>query len=286
VLVVRANAKINLGLEILGRRSDGYHEVVTILQEIDLADTLTFLGAPSLQFTCDVPELSSEANLVPRAARRLQELTGVSRGAAIHLHKSIPSAAGLGGGSADAAATLIGLNQLWGLNLRVPELADVARELGTDVAFFLRGGTQLATGRGGDLDPVPTGDLWAVLVAVAAGIPDKTRCLYAALRPADWSDGQSVRTAAESLRRDRSIPPVLPSGFARATRELFPATREAFEALRDSGAEPILCGAGPTVMTLHRRQIEAVRVADTARQRGYAPLVVRSMPASSRLSCR
>jgi len=124
---LRAPAKLNLYLRVLGQRPDGYHEIETLFERIDLADELTFEPAQTLSLTCDEPTLSCGAdNLVLRAARTLQEATGTKAGVRIHLAKRIPIAAGLGGGSSDAAATLLGLNELWGLRVSRQRLVELA----------------------------------------------------------------------------------------------------------------------------------------------------------------
>src|SRR5579883_3102120 len=152
-IIVPAYAKINLGLEILGKRTDGYHDLVTILQTIDLADQLTCVEAVEVTLESNDPALAEDPkNLVLRAALLLREAAGVERGASIRLEKNIPIAAGLGGGSSDAAATLRALNRLWGLGMNASELIALAGQLGADVSFFLRGGTQLATGLGDELE--------------------------------------------------------------------------------------------------------------------------------------
>lgn len=136
---LRAPAKLNLYLRVLGRRADGYHEIETVFERITLADELTVESAPSgISLTCDEPTLSCGLdNLVVRAALLLHEFSGTAQGARIHLTKRIPIAAGLGGGSSDAAASLIGLNDLWDLGLSREELLPLAARLGSDVPFFL-----------------------------------------------------------------------------------------------------------------------------------------------------
>lgn len=151
-----ARAKINLCLDILGRFANGYHEIATVMQSLALSDCLFFETAVDLTLTVEgepVPE--GKANLVVRAAGRLAEATGYRGGAAITLIKRIPVAAGLGGGSADAAATLVGLNELWGLGCDTAFLAALGAEIGTDVPFCLTGGTALATGRGERIRRLP-----------------------------------------------------------------------------------------------------------------------------------
>ncbi len=145
---LRAPAKLNLYLRVLGRRPDGYHELETLFERVDLADELTFESAATLQVSCDDASLScGEDNLILKAARALQACSGTKSGARIHLTKRIPIAAGLGGGSSDAAATLLGLNELWGLRYGAEQLLSLAAALGSDVPFFLSP-TPFAIGRG------------------------------------------------------------------------------------------------------------------------------------------
>jgi len=154
-LTLPAYAKINLTLEALAKRADGYHEIVTVLQTVSLVDTLTFEPGESLDLSCNIPSLQSADNLVLKAATLLKEETGCLKGASIRLTKGIPIAAGLGSGATDAAATLVGLNRLWELNLPPQRLMELAANLGSDVPFFLCGGTALAKGRGEKVIPPP-----------------------------------------------------------------------------------------------------------------------------------
>jgi 4-diphosphocytidyl-2-C-methyl-D-erythritol kinase len=156
MIQLNAYAKINLGLRILGKRPDGYHDIETILHRIDVHDELTFTNAESVLLESDAPELpSGEDNLCIKAARLLISHSGAKEGAHIALRKNIPVGAGLGGGSSDAAATLLGLNRLWSLGMNVVELLPLASQLGSDVPYFLRDGTAVATGRGEILEYFP-----------------------------------------------------------------------------------------------------------------------------------
>jgi 4-diphosphocytidyl-2-C-methyl-D-erythritol kinase len=155
---VPAFAKINLSLEVVGRRPDGYHELRTVFQTVSLADTLHFsrLETSDIRLECDRLELATdERNLVVRAARALQAAAGVTRGAAIRLEKRIPMEAGLGGGSSDAGVTLLALRRLWNATVPDETLLGIAASLGADVPFFLYGGTALGTGRGDIIEPLP-----------------------------------------------------------------------------------------------------------------------------------
>ena len=169
MLTVTAPAKVNLHLEVLGLRSDGFHELAMVMQSIDLADSLQFTNTADAQITlrCDDPSLSTGAdNLVLKAAKLLRSRSGFSElGVSMHLEKRIPIGAGLAGGSSDGAAALVGLNALWGLGYTPAALESMAAELGSDMPFCVAGGTQLCFGRGELLEPVaPTTEGLAVLL--------------------------------------------------------------------------------------------------------------------------
>lgn len=155
-LSVPAHAKINLGLEVLGLRQDGHHELRTLFQTVALADRIRLTAtAGECALTCDHPGVPRDAsNLALAAALDLKRRTGQKRGVRIHIEKRIPVAGGLGGGSSDAAATLMGLDTLWGLGLGVDGLLLLARRLGADVPFFLFGGTALGIARGDEIYPL------------------------------------------------------------------------------------------------------------------------------------
>ena len=145
---IPAYAKINLTFEVLGKLGDGYHLVTTVMQTIALADKLRFELDTQLKVECEYEELSGEQNLVWQAAVELAEVGRIEPGAKITVEKHIPIGMGMGGGSSDAATALLGLNRLWGLGLSIDDLAPIAAKLGSDVSFFLFGGTALAQGEG------------------------------------------------------------------------------------------------------------------------------------------
>ena len=192
MLTVKAHAKVNLTLEVLGKRADGYHQIVSVMQTIDLSDELTFATSDRITLRCDVPSLETDANLVIRAATLLKERTGYPGGVDIHLKKNIPVASGLGGGSSDAAATLKALSHLWGLDLGLEELLPLAASIGSDVPFFLPGGTAIAEGRGEvihELPPIPKVHL--VLLALPVEMPNKTATMYGRLTAEHFTKGEA-----------------------------------------------------------------------------------------------
>ncbi|MSQ22883.1 MAG: 4-(cytidine 5'-diphospho)-2-C-methyl-D-erythritol kinase [Dehalococcoidia bacterium] len=255
-MLVLAHAKINLSLEVLGRRPDGYHEVVTVFHTIGLADRLTFEPSDSLVLHCDAAGLSNEQNLAWQAAIMLQrETRASSKGASITLEKRVPEAAGLGGGSTDAAATLLALNKLWGLKLTAATLRKLAVELGSDVPFFIKGGCAIGTGRGEVVKSLPAmPDWWAVVLCPNVRLPNKTARLYAMLTEADFTDGAATRALASRLRKGvATIADVAgaTNAFERVVAKAFPGLAKGRRALLKAGAPfARLTGTGPTLFAL------------------------------------
>ncbi len=293
-LRLRAPAKINWTLEVLGKRPDGYHEVSTILQAIELSDwlTLTPTDSISLSVTGEAGPLAGEpleANLAYRAATLLPRMIG--RGARIELEKRIPVAAGLGGGSSDAAAVLRGLRALWRLDISDEQLASFAADLSSDVPFFLRGGCALASGRGDVLAPLPDAPQQRLLLAwpQRPAAADKTARMYAALRKEHFSDGARAERLAEHLRGGK---PIVDQGIFNAFERVLPLIDAAFaRTLEEMPAArgPHLCGSGPAVFFLLepeqpieplRRALEelGLRTAETRTQSSDEALAVGELP--------
>jgi 4-diphosphocytidyl-2-C-methyl-D-erythritol kinase len=172
-IVAWAPAKVNLTLEVVGKRPDGYHAIETLMVAVDLFDTLEVRRGPAgvVALECDPPTLPTDGrNLVVKAADALRRAAGTDQGASLRLTKRIPHEAGLGGGSSDAATTLLALNRLWGLGLGRDELAAVAAGVGSDVAFFLSPPAGWCTGRGEVVTSEPVGrELDLVVVKPAVG---------------------------------------------------------------------------------------------------------------------
>jgi 4-diphosphocytidyl-2-C-methyl-D-erythritol kinase len=262
-------AKVNLGLHVVGRRSDGYHEIVTIFQAIDLCDVLEGEAAEALTLEVSDPSIpANENNLVVRAARLLHArvVRARGRGARLRLVKAIPSGGGLGGGSSDAAGALILLNELWALRLGSSELERLAAELGSDVPFFLFGGTALGTGRGATIEPLPPIRERAVLLGCppfGLSTPEVYRALRAPLT-ADKADVTVPRLFAKFAEGN---------DFVLARNDLETAAfgmRGELATFRDellrSGAEiALVSGSGSTVFGLFRAGTEVTSIADDMR---------------------
>ena len=250
MITVRAHAKINLTLEVLGRRDDGYHDIASILQTVSLHDTLTFEEADDITLDCDRADLVTRDNLALRAANLLREATGVLRGTAIGLRKNIPVAAGLGGGSSDAAATLLALNRLWGLELTREDLLPLAARIGSDVPFFLFGGTGRVFGRGERVQPLPPTDLeWAVVLTPQIDLPQKTAAMFSKIGPMSYTNGGLTRKLAARLSSKGDTPPqFLFNAFDDVAKETLPDLLTYWDTFHELGAREIhLCGAGPSL---------------------------------------
>lgn len=266
-VVVWAPAKVNLHLEVLGKRPDGYHAIETLMVTVGRYDTLVLRDAPDgIELTCSDPALScGPDNLVVRAARLLQDHAGGARGCRMRLVKRIPMAAGLAGGSSDAAATLLGLNRLWQLGLSVAELARLGGALGSDVPFFFHGPAAWCTGRGEVVTAVPVGGrLDVVLVCPPFGMP--TAAVYRAVTvPAAPERGDAIRAAlargdvAEVGRR-------LFNRLAAAAERLDARIAEYYKRLAAlAPAGHLMSGSGSSLFALCRTPDEAERIAAALR---------------------
>jgi len=263
-LSLLAPAKVNLFLEVLGKRPDGYHDLATLMVAVSLYDRLDFQGddAGRLTLICDDVHLSCGSdNLVLRAAERLRRHVNQSLGARIHLEKRIPMQAGLAGGSSDAATTLKGLNELWGLSLPDEELARLGSEVGSDVPFFFAPGAAWCTGRGEKVEPLtPSRPLDFVLASPGVGL--STAEVFRRVRlPEQPVDGSGLRRAIE--RGDvEEIGRRLHNRLQAPAEELAPAVRDVYERLRATNpAGCLMTGSGSTVFALCRDRAEAIRVA-------------------------
>ncbi len=264
-LFCRAPAKINLTLDVLGKRADGYHDLMSVMEPIALYDTLALRAAPDgeTRLVCDTAELEGDDNLALRAARLVLAHTGCCRGVTIELRKEIPAQGGLGGGSSDAATTLVALNRWLALGLSRTELIDLAARLGSDVPFFITGGTALIEGRGEIVTPLPQAPpLWLIVVKPPIAIP--TPAVFGALAPGDYSDGRATRDLVAAIRAG-GLPALSDATLWNALEPVvlrdFPAVAESRRMLLGAGA-PLarMSGSGPTLYAPFVTLAEAVPV--------------------------
>ncbi|MFQ5862175.1 MAG: 4-(cytidine 5'-diphospho)-2-C-methyl-D-erythritol kinase [Candidatus Brocadiales bacterium] len=267
-----APAKINLFLEVLGKRPDGYHELETVMQEIDLVDTLTLEEMDrGIELTCtgqDVP--CDENNLVWKAVSIFQEETGVKKGVRIHLVKRVPVAAGLGGGSSDAAAVLRGLNILWNMGLSETRLMDMAAQLGSDVPFFIKGGTALCKGRGEIVTPLAVRHRFSYIL-LYPNIRVSTANVYKNLRIDLTRGKKDVNFTCNALLSDDigSLNSSLFNRLEEVVFELYPELRK-FRDLLESylSNRVLLSGSGSAIYGHCENQREAEKIEEELGKRG------------------
>jgi 4-diphosphocytidyl-2-C-methyl-D-erythritol kinase len=272
-IVVRAPAKVNLHLEVLAKRADGYHEIATLMVAVSLYDTLEFKEETSeaIRLDSDHPTLSlGPENLIVRAAHLLRQRVGCTRGARMRLWKRIPLAGGLAGGSTDAAATLSGLNRLWQLGVSDPDLAAMSAELGSDVPFFFATPAAWCTGRGEKVEKLPLGTT-LYLVLACPGVGCETAEVYGNVTvPREPEDGAAIRRAAQEgdieeigrrLHNRLQTP-------AEKLRPVVAETRERLAGLHPAGT--LMSGSGSSVFALCRDLAEALRLARAMRETAVA----------------
>ena len=275
MLTVLAPAKLNLTLEVLAKRSDGFHEIRSVIQTINLCDSLHFQLSPNVEFKSNVPDLIPEDSLVSKATSLLGEATGCSSGVIIEVTKRIPLVSGLGGDSSDAAATLCGLNKLWGLGLSPPELVELASQLGSDVAFFVYGGTAVVKGRGEMVTPLPPlPPMWVVVVMPPVPrMQRKTERLYACLKASRYTDGQVTEglvalLTGKSLKGERLVSNIF-NVFDGVALARFTGLGEYWQQFLKAGAQQVhLAGSGPALFTMLEDKAQAEKLYLSLQQQG------------------
>lgn len=272
-------SKINIGLAITGKREDGYHDIDSIFQSIRLSDSIYFAKHHSVVFSGGAPELPEymqklvtygEENLALKALRAIQAYTGCKAGAAIHLLKRVPIQAGLGGGSADAAAMLVGLNRFWDLRLTQEELLQIGATLGSDVPFLLQGGTARGTGRGEILTYGKSPDPhWLLLVKPKVSV--STAAAYGRFTNKSVATKQTIDTVQQHLENND-----LKSAFLTSANTfeelLFPDHEELVickEFFTSREYPTIMTGSGPTMVVLLDKPMEALQLQEEIKAAGH-----------------
>ena len=279
----RAHAKINLDLRVLGTRADGYHELRTVFQAISLHDIVECVPREGpFAIECDTAGVPLDAsNLIWKAAQTLWRALrreGDVRDLVVRLQKQIPLQAGLGGGSADAAATLLALTQVWRVPVQAPQLMELASTLGADVPFFLAGGTALGLGRGDEVYPLA--DLprhWVVLLIPGFGV--STREAYG------WYERERELGRGQAVREAQYVPGPWPSRAAQMINDLeapiarhYPEIEQMKLALRRAGARAAaMSGSGSTVFGLFQNRADAVAAVERLSHSGWRALLTESL---------
>ena len=271
ILVVEARAKVNLYLRVGKRRENGYHDIQTLFHSIALSDRLEIEGASELTVTCSAPETpGGPSNLCYLAARRFCDRFSLSPRVRIHIEKKIPSQAGLGGGSADAAATLVGLNKLWGVGASMDELEEIGASLGADVPFCVRGGAAYAEGTGEILRPLaPLPDSWLVVVKPSVAI--STRAAYGSLDQGGYPAGPDPDLALKAVRGGKveALPGVLYNDFQAVALAREEEIRRAFADLGSCTQGALLCGSGSALFGLAADRKQAAGAEMNLRAKGW-----------------
>ncbi len=250
-LILPSFAKVNLGLKVISRRPDGFHDIFTVFQTISLKDTITFAPSDKIRLTCTDPNIPVDgSNIILKAVDALKERYSIRNGVTIHLDKKIPSPGGLGGGSSNAAVTLLALRRLWGLDVSTDDLVATARSLGSDVPFFLVGGTAIGSGRGTEIEPID--DIGEAMgLVVTPDIDVSTAEAYQAMTVPNLTNREVERILLNcrfEAKRPDFLARKLINDFEKTVFARFPDIGEARQTLADLGASPaMMCGSGASV---------------------------------------
>lgn len=284
---VKAPAKINLSLDVLRKREDGYHEVEMVMTTVDLADRIDLVLLEEDKIAVEVSEgfvPSDHRNLAYQAALLLKERFNIAKGVAIHITKNIPVAAGLAGGSSDAAATLRGLNQLWDLGLSLDELAELGAEIGSDVPFCVYGGTALATGRGEKIQLIDSPPpFWVILAKPPIGISTAEIYSLLKLEEVKHCDTKAMISAIKEKNVDQ-ICAHLHNALENVTFERYPEVKHIKDQMIKFGADGVLMsGSGPTVFAIVQKESRLHRIYNGLR--GFCNQVYAVRSISQRNTC-
>lgn len=274
----RAYAKINLGLDVLRRRPDGYHEVKMVMQTVDIYDDL-FLEKtekPGVELQVDGSDLTAgKDNLICRAAEFFMEEKGIAGGVKIRLVKRIPIAAGMAGGSSDAAATLRGMNELWETGCSAQELQELGVRLGADIPYCVVGGTMLSEGIGEILTPLPAPPACVLLIAKPE-ISVSTKFVYENLHADTLKSHPDIDGMVEAIRRGKleGITERMGNVLETVTAKTYPVIEEIKTVMKEKGAEnALMSGSGPTVFGIFGQKEQAEEAAAILRERDLAKQV-------------
>ena len=251
MLVYKSPAKINLTLELINRRKDDYHNISTIMQTINIFDIITYELDENILISSNIKELNSETNLIFKSIDLMQNTFSIKQGIKICLNKNIPLSSGLGGGSSNAATTLIALNLMWGLHLDSDELISLAQLIGSDVPFFISRGTALISGKGEKIKQLPNiKPMLFLLLHNETILPNKTYSMYKAISSNEYTSGQFSNEIASMIESGQQLQNAkLFNCFDKIAPIQFPTFKKHAKSLEELGFnEYHLAGSGPTIM--------------------------------------
>ena len=256
-ITIKSPAKINLALDIVGKREDGYHEIETVMHQVELCDLIKVEDSDEMKIDCN-DKIPLKGNLVLKAVKLLKGRYNLTRNVSITIEKNIPVAAGLGGGSSNAALTLIALDKLWGLNLKQEELISLAKEIGSDVPFFIAGNAAYATGKGELLQKLDPINFYAVLIN--PGFDVSTKWAYESLNLGLTGKKLASREILKCVKKNnlREIAQFLHNDFETVVLDKYPVLKEIKGSLVANGAlNSVMSGSGPTIFGIFEDEEKA-----------------------------
>ncbi|MBU2099994.1 4-(cytidine 5'-diphospho)-2-C-methyl-D-erythritol kinase, partial [Candidatus Micrarchaeota archaeon] len=249
---INSPAKVNLTLDIIKKREDGYHELEMVMQELELKDEIVLeeIEKNEIRIRCILPEVPiNEKNLCWKAAEIIKEKKDIKKGILIRIKKKIPVAGGLGGGSSNAAATIKGLNELWELNLEEKEMQEIAEQIGMDVAFFLYGGTAFAEGRGEKIKKIKSFPKTKMIVC-NPGIPVSTKTAYSNIdyeKSGKVLASRKLKQAIEQGKETKELIQLIHNDFEFSVFRDFPKIEKLKEEMQENSLNVLMSGSGSTV---------------------------------------
>ncbi len=257
-LVEQAHAKINLTLEILGKRTDGYHEIASVISTVTLKDTIKLWYSKEIEVilrSADGLQIGKEDNLCYKAAKLLYDITGIKKGVTIEITKRIPVSAGLGGGSADAAATLRGINTIWNLSASNKHLAMVGSRIGSDIPFLVHQGCAVLSGRGEKVTLLNKPKLQSLIIIsplAITNVKDKTQYMFSIMNKSDYSNGLSTRKLVQHIQTSQICKSQLFfNTFLNKMLQESKLFKDIYHELINLGASNVMVtGAGPSMFAL------------------------------------
>ena len=262
-LTLKSYGKINLALEVTNKRSDGYHNLFSVMQTIELHDKITFIESSEILVESDNESINKLGNIITKTINLLKDYSKTKKGISVYLEKKIPVSSGLGGGSSNAAVVLNVLNKLWDLKITPSTLQELSASIGSDVPFFMKGGTALIQDRGNNvLQLHKIRKLWILLVPEKNLMSNKTQNVYNNLKASNFSDGSNTLKLKNTIEANQKISnSSMLNSLKEAAMDLFPNLEKTEATMIQSGAKAVhLSGSGPTLFATFQTKKSAEKV--------------------------